>query len=189
VNGSDEAFKSLRHKYELASPLNDPNGKWISKHSINRYRDWDELRYSFRSLEKYARPFINKIQLLVNPVDVSSDNDTIILQPQRPQWLRNDPSTKQHVQVLSQENFFDETAKECLPSFDSLSLETQIYNTPSAVDHMVAMSDDMFLGATHSAADFFTPLFGPMFAFKRNHYNVKSINKADIPTFGEKPYL
>ena len=189
VNGSDEAFKSQRHKWELASPLNDGEGRWIARHSINRYRDWDELRYSFRSLDKYARTFINKIQLLVNPIDVSTENDTVALQPQRPRWLRNDALTKQNVQVLSQDQFFDETARECLPSFDSLSLETQIYNTPSSVDQMVALSDDMFLGAAHSAADFYSPLFGPMFAFKRNHYNVKAINRADIPTFGEKPYL
>jgi hypothetical protein len=188
VNGSDEGFKAVKHKYELNSPLNDNDGKWMAKHSVNRYRDWDELRYSFRSLDKYARTFINKVQVLVNLINVSKSNTTI-LQPQRPRWLKNDESTNQNVQVLSQEDFFDETQKECLPSFDSLSLETQIYNTPSTVDQLVALSDDMFLGAPHSAADFYSPLFGPMLAFKHNHYNVKDINKADIPTFGEKPYL
>ena len=68
VNGSEDDFKSIRRKYELTSPLNDEEGKWISNHSINRYRDWDELRYSFRSLDKYAKNFPNKIQLLVNSV-------------------------------------------------------------------------------------------------------------------------
>jgi hypothetical protein len=54
---------------------------------------------------------------------------------------------------------------------------------------MVALSDDMFLGAPHSAADFFSPLFGPMLGFKSAHYNVKSTSKAEAPIFGEKPHL
>jgi hypothetical protein len=93
------------------------------------------------------------------------------------------------VEILSQEDFFGGKARECVPSFDSLSIEAQIYNTPSTVDQLVALSDDMFLGAPHSAADFFSPLFGPMLGFKSNHYNVKSFSKASVPTFGEKPHL
>jgi hypothetical protein len=111
------------------------------------------------------------------------------LRPQRPRWLKDNDATRQNVEILSQEAIFGEKEKECLPSFDSLSLETQIFNTPSNVDQLVALSDDMFLGAPHSAADFFSPLFGQMLGFKPNYYNVKSFSKADIPTFGEKPFL
>lgn len=189
VNGSDSRFKTIRHKYELASPLNDADGKWRARHSVNRYRDWDELKYSFRSLDRYAKSFINKVQVLVNSVPVSKSNSTSVFQPQRPVWLKDDDTISRDIQILAQEDFFDPTTKECLPSFNSLSLETQIYNTPSTSDQLVALSDDMFLGAPHSASDFFSPLFGPMLAFKRNHYNVKDMSKADVPTFGEKPYL
>jgi hypothetical protein len=189
VNGSEDGFKSIRHKYELTSPLNDEEGKWISNHSINRYRDWDELRYSFRSLDKYAKNFTNKIQLLVNSVGDSTESKIESFRPQRPRWLKDDDATRQNVEILSQEDFFGETEKECLPSFDSLSIEAQIHNTPSDVDQLVALSDDMLLGATHSAADFFSPLFGPMLGFKENRYNVISITNGDVPTFGEKPHL
>jgi hypothetical protein len=189
VNGSETEFKEIRYQYELTSPLNDRAGKWISRHSVNRYRDWDELRFSFRSLDRFAKTFINKIQLLVNSVPDARNNDTLTLRRQRPNWLRTDDSARRSVEVLGQEDFFDETEQACLPSFDSLSLETQIYNTPSNVDRLVALSDDMFLSAQHSAADFFSPLFGPMFAFKRNSYNVRALSKSDVPTFGEKPYL
>jgi hypothetical protein len=185
VNGSEDGFKSIKHKYELDSKLNDKEGKWISQHSINRYRDWDELRYSFRSLDAYARNFTNKIQILTNSVNENMKG----LRPQRPGWLKDNVATQKHVEVLAQEDFFDTTAAECVPSFDSLSIESQIHNTPSHVDQMIALSDDMFLGAPHSAADFFSPLFGPMIGFKSKSYNVKSIGKADIPTFGEKPHL
>jgi hypothetical protein len=188
VNGSETEFKSIRHKYELVSALNDAEGKWMSHHSINRYRDWDELRYSFRSLDTYAKNFTNKIQILTNSVRDTNSSDAKSLIPQRPRWLRDDDATRQHVEILSQEDFFDATAKQCLPSFDSISIESQIYNTPSTTDQLVALSDDMFLGAPHAAADFFSPLFGPMLGFKSNRYSVKSI-KADAPTFGEKPHL
>jgi hypothetical protein len=189
VNGSEEAFKANKRKYELVSPLNDAEGNWISKHSINRYRDWDELRYSFRSLDKYATNFTNKIQLLVNSVNDSENNRTDKMRPQRPTWLKDNEATRQSIDILSQEDFFGEREQQCVPSFDSLSLEAQIHNTPSNVDQFVALSDDMFLGAPHSAADFFSPLFGSMLGFKQNHYNVKSFSKSDIPTFGEKPHL
>lgn len=189
MNGSETEFNDIKHKYELSSPLNRPDGKWISQHSVNRYRDWDELKYSFRSLEQYAQPFTNKIQLLVNSVYNRSDADPEALRPQRPNWLKDDIKTRQNVQILAQEDFFGEVEKQCLPSFDSVSIESQIHKTPSSVDRLVALSDDMFLGAPHSAADFYSPLFGSVMGFKPDHYNVKSLKRTDVPTFGEKPYL
>ncbi|KAI1741286.1 hypothetical protein F4680DRAFT_416284 [Xylaria scruposa] len=189
VNGSDEAFRRGLHTYEQQSPLNDAQGIWISRHSMNRYRDWDELRYSMRSLHTHAGNFINKIQLLVNSVE----NDTVAsdgtaMQPQRPAWLRDDDETNRVVEVLDQESFFGEKEKACLPTFNSLSIESQIYMTRSTTDHMVALSDDMFLGMNHAPSDFYSPLFGHVMAFKSDHYNVKSLGKGSMPSFGEKPF-
>ncbi len=186
VNGSDDAFKDARHPYELESPLNDPQGKWVAQHSVNRYRDWDELRYSLRSLDAYARGFINKIQILVNSVADASG----ALVPQRPTWLKDDEETQTHVQVLAQESFFGEEERACLPTFNSLSIESQIHRTPSTTDRLVALSDDMFLGMPHTASDFFSPLFGSTMAFKSDYYNVQALGSKDKwPTFGEKPFL
>ncbi|KAI0156692.1 hypothetical protein GGR52DRAFT_583010 [Hypoxylon sp. FL1284] len=191
VNGSEEAFKDVRHPFELESPLNDKEGKWIAEHSINRYRDWDELRYSLRSLDAYAKGFINKIQLLVNSVGGASyEKDGSSMHPQKPVWLKDDEDTNQDVQILTQESFFREHEKECLPTFNSLSIESQIFMTPSSTDQLVALSDDMFLGMPHAASDFYSPLFGHMMAFKPDHYNVKKLGGKDaVPSFGEKPYV
>ncbi|KAH8159723.1 hypothetical protein CIB48_g8514 [Xylaria polymorpha] len=189
VNGSDEAFRRGLHAYEQQSPLNDAEGIWISRHSMNRYRDWDELRYSLRSLNAYARKFINKIQLLVNSVeDIAAASDGADMLPQRPIWLRNNDQTNGVVQVLGQESFFGENEKACLPTFNSLSIESQIYMTPSTTDQMIALSDDMFLGMEHAASDFYSPLFGHVMAFKSDHYNAKSLSKGAMPSFGEKPF-
>ncbi|CAJ2506806.1 Uu.00g079920.m01.CDS01 [Anthostomella pinea] len=191
VNGSDQAFKDIRHAYELGSPLNDHASHWIAQHSINRYRDWDELRYSLRSLDAYAEGFVNKIQLLVNSVGGKSyHSDGESMHPQRPSWLKDDDSTSEHVQVLGQESFFRDQERKCLPTFNSLSIESQIYMMPSSTDQLVALSDDVFLGMTHAASDFYSPLFGPAMGFKSDHYNVKSLGGKDqVPSFGEKPFV
>ena len=188
VNGTENAFKDIRHQYELVSPLNDAAGKWISQHSINRYRDWGELRYSLRSVDLYANGFINKIQILVNSVGYNSSSTATI--PQRPTWLRDDDPTNDDIQILSQEMFFHGQEKRCLPTFNSLSIESQIHNTPSSTDQFIALSDDMFLGMPHAPSDFYSPLFGSMMGFKADHYNVKNLGSKDSwPSFGEKPFV
>jgi hypothetical protein len=130
VNGSEGAFQETKRPYELNSVLNDDEGKWIHSHGVNRYRDWDELRYSVRSLERYAPGFRNKIQILVNSVDGSDASKQI------PTWLNDDPATREVVQVLSQEEFFDPEKHACLPTFNSLTIENQLFNTPSDTDYV-----------------------------------------------------
>ncbi|KXJ90533.1 hypothetical protein Micbo1qcDRAFT_226525 [Microdochium bolleyi] len=186
VNGSDDAFNQLRHKYEVESPLNDAEGKWIAEHGVNRYRDWNELRYSLRSLATNASGFLNKIQILVN----SYRNDGHSMHGQRPTWMKNDTDTDGRLQILPQEDFFGESAQQCLPTFNSLSIESQLHLTPSDTDRLVALSDDMLLGTPHAASDFYSPLFGSVMGFKPDRYNVLSLGSQDKwPTFGEKPFL
>jgi len=110
--------------------LNSGDGEWLAKHGANRYRDWEELRYSLRSVEKHAH-FRNRIQILVNSV---SDFATGTSRRQRPAWLHDEEKLGSDVQVLAQEDFFEESKLDCLPSFNSLTIEGQIYNTKSDVD-------------------------------------------------------
>jgi hypothetical protein len=143
VNGSDEAFRETIYPYELNSTLNDEDGEWLEAHRVNRYRDWDELRYSIRSVEKYASSFRNKIQLLVNAVadpkeslDATVENPASIIGKQAPLWLNEDDTTRDVVQILSQEDFFDESEAGCLPTFNSLTIENQLFNTKSDTDRV-----------------------------------------------------
>jgi hypothetical protein len=130
VNGSEKEFQDTKRPYELNSVLNDVEGTWMKSHGKNRYRDWDELRYSLRSIEKYAGNVRNKIQILVNSVNGTEDGKQI------PWWLNAEQSTHETVQVLAQEEFFDRDKHVCLPTFNSLTMENQIFNTPSNVDHV-----------------------------------------------------
>jgi hypothetical protein len=125
--------------YELNSSLNDDAGEWIASHGVNRYRDWDELRYSIRSVEKHASSFSNN-QILVNAV-VGSDGE---MTKQRPDWLKSDSVIGDKLQVLSQEDFFGEEEAQCLPTFNSLTIENQIHNTPSDTDRVSPENDTTF---------------------------------------------
>lgn len=147
---------------------------------------------------KYASPFINKIQILVNSLDRS--------QRQRPRWLRQNNETNSLVDVLAQEDFFEEDKKVCLPTFNSLTIENQIFNTKSEVDkvgsppclrlwllieiRMFVLSDDMLLTTEHAASDIYSPLFGPTVGFKSNVYNIIGAPVVEkTQRFGEKPFL
>lgn len=129
------------YPYEENSTLSDEEGTWITSHRVNRYRDWDELRYSIRSVEKYASAFRNKIQILVNSVadpgeiltqHATVDHPAFIHRKQRPSWLKSDAD----VEVFSQEEFFGDIEKACLPSFNSLTTENQAFNTKSDTDRV-----------------------------------------------------
>ena len=171
--------------YELKSVLNDPEGLWMASHGVNRYRDWDELRYSFRSVNSHAGHFRNKVQIVVNSIGNNADGS---LTRQTPAWLLD--GDKHNVEVLAQEDFIDKDRAECLPTFNSLTIENQLFNLPSDVDHLFAMSDDMLLGAPHAPSDIFSPLFGPVMGFKTNSYSATNPpTEADAKRFGEKPFL
>ncbi|KAF2202346.1 hypothetical protein GQ43DRAFT_369365 [Delitschia confertaspora ATCC 74209] len=188
VNGSQQEFVETMRPYELNSSLNDPEGVWLESHSTNRYREWDELRYSVRSVEKYAGKFLNRVQFLVNAFKTTSeDGNTETYGKQKPHWLNDE---HEGAQVLSQEEFFGRDERKCLPTFDSLTIENQIFNTPSDVDRLFALSDDMILGKKHAASDIYSPLFGPTMGFKDNAYNTLSPpTEKDAERFGEKPFL
>ncbi|CAL3970457.1 unnamed protein product [Diplocarpon coronariae] len=197
VNGSETEFQETMYPYEINSTLNDQDGLWLQSHRVNRYRDWDELRYSIRSVEMYASSFRNKIQLLVNSVGnpleaetATVENPAAIVGKQRPTWLKDDEATGDTVQVLAQEDFFDDAEQGCLPTFNSLTIENQIFNTKSETDRIFALSDDMLLGKPHAASDIYSPLFGPTLGFKSNSYNtVNPPTDLDARRFGEKPFL
>lgn len=132
VNGTDERFVESKQEYERQSVLNDPDGHWISGHGVNRYRDWDELRYSIRSLEKYTGSWRNTIQFLVNSVPGRDGK----LHKQSPSWLNTEAKTQEDVQLVSQEELFDDDKQPCLPTFNSLTIENQIFNTNSTTDRV-----------------------------------------------------
>ncbi|KPI41667.1 3-O-alpha-D-mannopyranosyl-alpha-D-mannopyranose xylosylphosphotransferase [Cyphellophora attinorum] len=187
VNGSEDAFREVKLPWEQRSVLNDADGKWIASHSTNRYRDWNELRYSLRSVHRNAGHFRNNIQVLVNSLNQQLGEGSV-LHRQSPKWLKTPED--HNIQVLAQEDFFDKKTAACLPTFNSLTIENQLFNVPSDADQLFALSDDMLLGARHAPSDIYSPLFGPVMGFKNNGYSTTSPpTQQDAQRFGEKPYL
>jgi len=127
---------------------NDPN--WLQKkyfaegltniiepHANNsaRYMDNEELKYSLRSVEKYA-PWINKIYIV-------TDN-------QIPAWLNTDNSK---IKIIDHKDIFSD--KSALPNFNAKAIETQIHHIDNLSERFIYFNDDMFIGRITSPRDFF----------------------------------
>lgn len=124
---------------------NDP--KWIakrnacigtiSKKDVNckgRYADNEELKYSLRSVEKYA-PWIRKIFIV-------TDNQT-------PKWLN---VSHPKIQIV---NHTEILPAECLPCFNSVIIEHHLHNIPDLSEHFLYANDDMFINHPVSPETFF----------------------------------
>ena len=128
VDGSDE--KWLEKKTLCSSRLR-PDAPAVGK---ARFRDWDNFRYWFRAVEKFA-PWCRTVYLV-------SDN-------QVPQWL-NQACPK--VRLVRHEEIMP---REALPTFNSTAIESCLHNIPGLSEHFVYFNDDVFLTRPVSKKDFF----------------------------------
>lgn len=126
VDGNDSAWQLKKKKY---MPIGN------SDVSVARYRNWDNLIYWFRGVEKFA-PWVRKIHFV-------SDN-------QVPSWL-NVNNKKIHIVSHS-----DYIPKEDLPLFNSSAIEVGIHRIPGLADKFVFFNDDMFLTAPITPQYYFT---------------------------------
>lgn len=122
VNGADENWR--RKKLEYSQQEN----RQLSKYAVSdaRYMDNDELKYSLRSVFKYA-PWINNIYII-------SDN-------QVPVWLdKNCLKVKviDHKEIFKNDDF--------LPTFNSMAIEANLHHIPNLSEYFLYFNDDMFLG-------------------------------------------
>lgn len=115
VNGSDPSFLAQLTEY---SPR---------QYDKARYDDKNELRYSLRSLEKYA-PWVRNVYIVTNG--------------QVPGWLNLEHPRLRlvtHAEIAD-----DDTA---LPTFSSAAIETFIHRIPGLSRQFLYLNDDIFLGA------------------------------------------
>ena len=91
-----------------------------------RYRDWDILKYWFRSVEEYA-PWVNHVYFV-------ADN-------QKPEWLNWDNPK------LSYVDHKDFIPNEYLPTFQANTIENNLHRIPGLSEHFVVFNDDMFINA------------------------------------------
>lgn len=130
VDGSDPALAAKRAVYA-------PPGE--ERDSLSRgdclFRDNEELRYSLRSLNRYA-PWARRV--------------FIVTDGQRPRWLKADhPGVRlvDHREIIP---------AEYLPTFSSRVIEAFLHRIPGLAEHYVYFNDDVFLAAPCEPADFFS---------------------------------
>lgn len=127
--------------------VDNKDPKWLEKklaysgecidNNVNgncRYIDNDELKYSLRSLEKYAN-WINKIYII-------TDN-------QFPKWLNTD---NKRVKIIDHSEIMP---KECLPVFNSNAIEHCISNIPNLSEYYLYGNDDTFFANKVSPSYFY----------------------------------
>lgn len=125
VDGSDPEWKKDKNKYK-------PNKDTDSREE--RYRDWDNLRFWFRSVEKYA-PWVHKIYFVTCG--------------HYPKWLNLKAEKLVHVKHS------DYMKSEYLPTFSANPIELNICFIKDLAEHVVFFNDDMFLTNNVEPAFFF----------------------------------
>ena len=99
------------------------------------YRNNNELKYSLRSLEKYA-PWYNRIYIVVRD-------------GQQPKWLKQNHRLKfiEHSSIIPEKY---------LPTFNSLSIESFLHRIPNLSERYIYFNDDIILWNKVNPSMFFT---------------------------------
>lgn len=126
VDGNDPEWRKEKAKYD--------KDNFSNANSEVRYRDWDNLQYWFRGVEKFA-PWVNKIHF--------------VTWGHLPEWL--DTSNPK----LNIVNHADYIPPEYLPTFNSHTIELNLHRIEGLADRFVYFNDDMFITAPTKPEDFF----------------------------------
>ncbi|OQR97629.1 N-acetylglucosamine-1-phosphotransferase subunits alpha/beta [Achlya hypogyna] len=148
VNGTDPRWKKEKNFYhrrwhaeihgEYFNETDEANVVDASAAATeNRFRDNEELRYSLRSIEKYA-PWVRHVFLVTDG--------------QVPSWLNTDCP---RLTVVPHREMFTNTSH--LPVFSSPAIEANLDTIPGLADHFLYFNDDVFLGAPVTPEDFMSP--------------------------------
>lgn len=150
VNGSDPIWRSDRDFwYQRSIQEYDTPARNTQKSQSNgsddedgasadnHFRDNDELRYSIRSLDKYA-PWIRHIYIVTNG--------------QVPSWLDTDSP---RITIVKHSEIFQNSSH--LPVFSSSAIESNLERIPGLSDTFLYFNDDVFLAAPVWPDDFITP--------------------------------
>lgn len=127
VDNKDPKWLEKKLAYSSECKDNDANNNC-------RYINNDELKYSLRSLEKYAN-WINKIYIV-------TDN-------QVPEWLNTE---NERIKII---DHTDIIPKNCLPVFNSNAIEHCISNIPELSEYYLYGNDDMFFANNVSPRFFY----------------------------------
>ncbi|KYQ96738.1 hypothetical protein DLAC_04036 [Tieghemostelium lacteum] len=131
VNGSDP------HHIKKRKLRGENETEFSASELVQRVRDLDGLKYSLRSIEKYA-PFVRKIWIL-------TDN-------QIPTWFGK--MYFNNIQIIFHESVFHN--KSDLPTFNSNAIESKFTFLPEGIsDCFLYLNDDIFFGNNVTSETFY----------------------------------
>jgi hypothetical protein len=127
-----------------------------------RYLSRDELRYSLRSIKRYA-PWVRNIY--------------IVTDDQTPMWFAGNDTVK----IVSHREIFPATS--VLPVFNSHAIESCLHRIPGLSEHFIYFNDDVFLGKPVKPLDFFSANGDVrLFFSSRLSFNDHWIARGTLPT-------
>lgn len=130
VNGSDTKFLLELQRY---SRVNLSGDRDVSE---QRFSDKYELKFSLRSLEKFA-PWVRHVFIVTNG--------------QIPYWLNLD---YEKVTVVHHKEIFPNSYD--LPTFSSPAIESHLHRIPGLSERFIYFNDDVFLGTETYIDDFYS---------------------------------
>ena len=135
VNGNDPKYQKKMFPY-----VKDQQ-KLQSQGFKTRFAQVEEIKYSINSILKYA-PFVRNI--------------FIVTDRQTPVFLGNNSHSKKYnnVKIVDHTEIFV-GYENYLPTFNSRSIETQIYKISGLAEHFIYFNDDMILINPTKSEDFF----------------------------------
>ena len=125
VDGGDEEWLNEKQKYEVNKGADN---------AINRYRDWDNLQYVFRGIERFA-PWVNKIHF--------------ITWGHLPAWLNTE---HEKLNIVKHEDYIP---NKYLPVFSANPIELNIHRISGLQEKFVYLNDDIFFVQNVRPSDFF----------------------------------
>ena len=129
VDGNDPEWRKIKIENEKQI-----KGIDYSSNSNERYRDWDNLQYLFRGIEKFM-PWVHKVHL--------------VTWGHLPKWLNTDYDK---LNVVRHEDFIPE---KYLPTFNSNTIELNLFRIPGLAEKFINFNDDMFVIGRTKSDDFF----------------------------------
>ena len=153
ANGNDVSYKIYRAK--IVWDLGDPFTEDVAE---NRFYDNDELKYSFRSLEKYA-PWIRNVFLVTNG--------------QIPTWLN---LSNPKIRLITHDQIFKN--KSHLPTFSSPAIESHLHRINGLSKRFLYFNDDVLLLKKIYPDDFYSMSKGKLlrefFSFSLFQHKIKT---------------
>lgn len=140
VDGKDPRHREKRMKYASAGQL-----KSDDKAGETRYADLGEIFWCVASLNRYA-PWLNKIYIVTDEQDPGLD---AFLE-------RNFPEGHIPMEIVDHKVLF-KGYEDCLPTFNSVSIESMTWRIPGLSDRFLEFNDDLMLLAPVTPEDFFLP--------------------------------